>query len=70
MSTLNNLTILGSGVLGGQIAWHSAYKGKTVVVYDINEDALARCRTAHEQYAGIYLRDVSGAAEIARRAAV
>ncbi len=62
---MNHLTVLGSGVLGGQIAWHSAYKGKTVVVYDINEDALARCRAAHEQYAGIYLQAVgAGAAEI------
>jgi len=66
MSTLNNLTVLGSGVLGGQIAWHSAYKGKTVVVYDINEDALTRCRAAHEHYAGIYLQDVgASAADIA-----
>jgi len=62
MSKLNHLTVLGSGVLGGQIGWHSAYKGKTVVVYDINEDALARCRAAHEQYAGIYLQDVGASA--------
>jgi 3-hydroxybutyryl-CoA dehydrogenase len=63
---LNHLTVLGSGVLGSQIAWHSAYKGKTVVVYDINEDALARCRAAHEQYAGIYLQEVgAGAGDIA-----
>jgi len=62
MSKLNHLTVLGSGVLGGQIGWHSAYKGKTVVVYDINENALARCRAAHEQYAGIYLQDVGASA--------
>jgi len=63
---MKHLTVLGSGVLGGQIAWHSAYKGKTVVVYDIDEAALARCRGAHEVYAGIYLQDVGAtAAEIA-----
>ncbi|HSW14485.1 MAG TPA: 3-hydroxyacyl-CoA dehydrogenase [Solimonas sp.] len=62
MSQLNHITVIGSGVLGGQIAWHSAYKGKTVVVYDIAEDALARCRAAQEQYAAIYLAGV-GASE-------
>ncbi|GAA3524843.1 3-hydroxyacyl-CoA dehydrogenase [Aeromicrobium panaciterrae] len=58
MSRLNNVTLLGSGVLGGQIAWHSAYKGKTVIVYDIAEDALKHCRDMHDQYAAIYLADV------------
>ncbi|RYF59098.1 MAG: 3-hydroxyacyl-CoA dehydrogenase [Comamonadaceae bacterium] len=58
MSTLHRLTVLGSGVLGGQIAWHSAFKGKTVFVYDVAPDALERCRAAHEQYASIYLSGV------------
>ncbi|WP_328737064.1 3-hydroxyacyl-CoA dehydrogenase [Streptomyces bobili] len=62
MSTLRNLTVLGSGVLGGQIAWHSAFQGKTVVVYDIAVDALARCRLAHEQYAALYVSNL-GAGE-------
>lgn len=39
MSTLRNITVLGSGVLGEQIAWQSAFRGKTVVD-DVN-------RTAH-----------------------
>lgn len=58
MSALMNITVLGSGVLGGQIAWHSAFKGKNVAVYDIVEDALVRCRAAHDQYSAIYLKDV------------
>ena len=62
MSDINNLTVMGSGVLGGQIAWHSAYKGKTVCVLDIAEEALAACRLAHDQYAEIYLQEV-GASE-------
>jgi 3-hydroxybutyryl-CoA dehydrogenase len=60
MSSLNKLTVLGAGVLGGQIAWHSAFKGKTVVVYDISHEAIDRCHTAQEQYAGIYLSEVDG----------
>ena len=35
MSRIKNLTVMGSGVLGGQIAWHSAFKGKTVTVPQI-----------------------------------
>jgi 3-hydroxyacyl-CoA dehydrogenase len=41
-------------VIGGQIAFHSAFRGKTVVVYDIAEDAIEGCRAAHDQYAVIY----------------
>jgi 3-hydroxyacyl-CoA dehydrogenase len=58
MSRLGRLTVLGSGVLGGQIAFHSAFKGKTVVVYDIADDAIERCRAAHDQYAPIYQSDL------------
>jgi 3-hydroxybutyryl-CoA dehydrogenase len=53
-SQLDRLTVLGAGVLGGQIAWHSAFKGKTVVIYDPFADALAKARVAHATYAQIY----------------
>ncbi|WP_319456470.1 MULTISPECIES: 3-hydroxyacyl-CoA dehydrogenase [unclassified Mycobacterium] len=58
MSRLDRVTLLGSGVLGGQIAWHCAFKGKSVVVYDIAEDAIARCQAAQDQYATIYQSDL------------
>jgi 3-hydroxybutyryl-CoA dehydrogenase len=62
MSRIDHLTTLGSGVLGGQIAWHSAFRGKTVVAHDVTDEALAKCRAAHEVYAGIY-RSALGATE-------
>lgn len=62
MSRISNLTVMGSGVLGGQIAWHSAFKGKTVTVLDIDQEALAACRRAHDQYADIYRQEL-GATE-------
>lgn len=34
------ITVAGSGVLGSQIAFQTAYKGFDVTVYDINDDAL------------------------------
>ncbi|MFJ9714098.1 3-hydroxyacyl-CoA dehydrogenase [Streptomyces sp. NPDC101234] len=63
MSSLKRLTVLGPGVLGSQIAWHSAFKGKTVTVYGITQDTVDRCRTAHEQYAAVY-RSELGAGDV------
>lgn len=51
---LQRVTVIGAGVLGGQIAWHSAYKGKTVVLYDRFADALQRAKAVHETYAHVY----------------
>jgi 3-hydroxyacyl-CoA dehydrogenase len=62
-NTLNRLTVLGAGVLGGQIAWQSAYRGKTVVVYDLHEAGLEQCRTAQQTYAHIYQQDMNATQE-------
>ncbi len=63
MSAIHHLTVLGSGVLGGQIAWQSAYRGKAVVIYNRSAESLDRCRGALEQYAGIYRRDLGASAD-------
>ena len=60
---LRNVVVLGAGVLGGQIGWHSAYKGKTVVVYDPFPEGLERGRMAMERYAEIYQADLGATAE-------
>ncbi|TLS36004.1 3-hydroxyacyl-CoA dehydrogenase [Pseudalkalibacillus caeni] len=39
-----NITVAGSGVLGSQIAFQTAFKGFHVTVYDINDDAIARAK--------------------------
>ena len=62
-SGLDKLTVTGAGVLGGQIAWQSAFKGKTVTVYDLNEDALNNCRTAQQTYEHIYKNDMGATAK-------
>lgn len=58
-SGIEKLTVIGAGVLGGQIAWQSAFKHKDVVVYDLNEKGLDSCRTAHQTYAHIYKQELS-----------
>lgn len=63
MSKLNKVTVLGSGVLGGQIAWHSAFQGKTVTVYDVAAEALTRCQAAHDHYAAIYQEEIGASGD-------
>ena len=62
-SNLNNLTVVGAGVLGGQIGWQSAFKGKNVVIYDVTEQGLSNCRTAHLTYAHIYQQELGATEE-------
>jgi 3-hydroxybutyryl-CoA dehydrogenase len=57
-SDIHHLTLVGAGVLGGQIAWHSAFKGKQVVVYDLYEKGLAQCRADQQRYADTYSVDL------------
>ncbi|MFC0300884.1 3-hydroxyacyl-CoA dehydrogenase [Virgibacillus soli] len=39
-----NITIAGSGVLGSQIAFQTAFKGFNVSVYDINNEAIGKAK--------------------------
>jgi 3-hydroxybutyryl-CoA dehydrogenase len=65
-SRLDRLTILGAGVLGGQIGWHSAFMGKTVVLYDPFPEALRKAAVANDTYAQIYAAELgASAADIA-----
>src|SRR5690606_42088038 len=38
------ITVAGSGVLGSQIAYQTAFKGFDVVIYDINEEAIEKSK--------------------------
>ena len=58
-SNIENVAIIGAGTLGGQIAWHSAYMGKQVTVYDISAEGLNKCQTAQAGYAAIYSTDLN-----------
>ncbi|MCH2176111.1 MAG: 3-hydroxyacyl-CoA dehydrogenase [Lentisphaeria bacterium] len=61
--SFNKVTLLGGGVLGGQIAWHSAFRGKQVVVYDAFAEGLEKCKQAHQTYSGIYAKDLNASEE-------
>ena len=44
MITINTVTVAGSGVLGSQIAFQSAYEGYHVTLYDINDSVLEKAK--------------------------
>lgn len=67
---MQKLTVLGSGVLGSQIAFQSAYRGKDVVVYDINDEVLATLPDRWSYLKPLYLRDVADATDDKLEAAV
>lgn len=54
-----NVTVAGSGVLGYQIAFQSAYHGFKVTVYDINDEVLAKAKAKFDLLAAAFRRDMS-----------
>lgn len=49
-----NITVAGSGVLGSQIAFQTAYHGYNVSVYDINDEALTKSKERLTKLQGVY----------------
>jgi 3-hydroxyacyl-CoA dehydrogenase len=57
-----SVTVLGTGVLGAQIVYQSAYSGFDVTAYDISDETLAGARQRLTGLAARYEREVDGAA--------
>ncbi len=60
---MQNLTVLGTGVLGSQIIFQAAYSGKTVVAYDISDEILGKLGARWEQLRPSYLHDLPDATD-------
>ncbi|HSF14573.1 MAG TPA: 3-hydroxyacyl-CoA dehydrogenase [Vicinamibacteria bacterium] len=58
---IDNITVLGTGVLGSQIAYQTAYSGFAVVAYDISDKVLEEARARFGALATRYEDDVPGA---------
>lgn len=67
---IRTVTVLGSGVLGAQIAFQSAFKGLTVIAYDINEQALAAARERFDTLVQTYTDEVADAKDGAAQEAL
>ncbi|MGN6427831.1 3-hydroxyacyl-CoA dehydrogenase [uncultured Leifsonia sp.] len=62
MSDITTVTVLGTGVLGSQIAYQTAFHGFTVTAYDINDDVLAAAKERFAGLAAVYEKEVPAAA--------
>ncbi|MFI6365656.1 3-hydroxyacyl-CoA dehydrogenase [Nocardia sp. NPDC050630] len=58
--TIRKVTVLGTGVLGSQIAFQSAFHGFDVTAYDISEEAIAGARDRFAKLAQTYRIEVPG----------
>ncbi|RUL50892.1 3-hydroxyacyl-CoA dehydrogenase [Lysinibacillus antri] len=58
-----NVTVAGSGVLGSQIAFQTAYKGFKVSVYDINEEAIEQAKSRMMSLKERYKEDLRASAD-------
>jgi 3-hydroxyacyl-CoA dehydrogenase len=58
---ITSVTVLGTGVLGSQIAYQTAYSGFNVTAYDISEEILESAKLRLEGLAARYEQEVDGA---------
>ena len=63
MSDILKVTVLGTGVLGSQIAFQAAYSGFDVTAYEISDEALDQARHRFETLVETYVKEVTGAAD-------
>ncbi|WP_417249257.1 3-hydroxyacyl-CoA dehydrogenase [Celeribacter sp.] len=59
--SIRKVTVLGTGVLGAQIAFQTAYRGFDVTAYDIDDDKIASARKTMEKLGQAYLNDLPDA---------
>ncbi|MGV8912636.1 MAG: 3-hydroxyacyl-CoA dehydrogenase [Rhodoglobus sp.] len=57
MTDIKSVTVLGTGVLGSQIAFQTAFSGFTVVAYDINDEVVEKARSRFAGLADTYVED-------------
>jgi 3-hydroxybutyryl-CoA dehydrogenase len=69
-TNIDNITVLGTGVLGSQIAYQTAYSGFEVIAYDISDEIVNTARKRFEELAARYEQEVAGASDGRARAAL
>ncbi|MDR2949902.1 MAG: 3-hydroxyacyl-CoA dehydrogenase [Dysgonomonas sp.] len=63
MEKISNVTVLGGGNMGSQIAFQIAYKGFNVIIYDISADMYSKVIEHLDLLKTIYLREANAAEE-------
>ena len=67
---IEKVVVLGTGILGSQIAYQTAYSGFDVTAYDISDEMLEKAREGFAGLAARYEQEVEGASEDSTRAAM
>lgn len=57
------VTVAGSGVLGYQIAFQTAFHGFEVTVYDVNDDVLEKAKEKFDSLSDSYKKDIGATSE-------
>ncbi|MFJ9366798.1 3-hydroxyacyl-CoA dehydrogenase [Nocardia sp. NPDC101769] len=60
---IRKVTVLGTGVLGSQIAFQTAFRGFEVTAYDITDEVLTAARDRFDKLAATYREQVPGAGD-------
>ena len=60
---IDKVAVLGTGVLGSQIAYQTAYSGFDVTAYDISDEILEKARNGFAGLAARYEQEVEGASD-------
>ncbi|MDZ7714768.1 MAG: 3-hydroxyacyl-CoA dehydrogenase [Balneolaceae bacterium] len=63
MSNIQSVTIAGSGVLGAQIAFQTAFHGFDVTVYDISDEMLEKAKAKFQKLGQTYQQDLGASPE-------
>lgn len=61
--SFKNITVAGSGVLGYQIAFQTAFHGFNVTIYDVNDEVLAKAKTKFSVLSEAYKSDLQATKE-------
>ncbi|MFT8359024.1 3-hydroxyacyl-CoA dehydrogenase [Bifidobacterium aquikefiri] len=70
MSSINQVTVLGTGILGAQIIFQTAFKGFHVTAYDISDDLITQAKQSFSHLAEVYLKELPGTTRAATQAAL
>jgi 3-hydroxybutyryl-CoA dehydrogenase len=65
---IEKVAVLGTGVLGSQIAYQAAYSGFEVTAYDISDEILEKAKDGFAGLAARYVQEVDGASDSSVRA--
>ncbi len=56
---IKKVTVAGSGVLGSQIAFQTAFHGYAVMVYDFSDEVLEKAKTACKKLGEAFKTDLN-----------